>query len=72
MIRPPEGETNEAGSGDFGFGVESTEAGLEAEVRMVEYDNANSADKSVETPEEERRPHELVVSGEDLISWENR
>lgn len=72
MIRPAEGETNEAGSGDFGFGVEGPEAGLEAEVRMVEDDNANSADKSVEAPEEERRPHELVITGEDLISGENQ
>lgn len=71
MIRPAEGEANEAGSGDFGFGVEGPEAGLEAEVRMVEDDNADSADKSVEAPKEERRPHELVISGEDLISWES-
>lgn len=50
MIRPAEREAYKARSGDFSFGIEGAEAGLEAEVRVVEDDDANGANESIEAP----------------------
>lgn len=62
MVWSTEGEAHEVGCGDFGCGVEGAEAGGEAEVGVVEYDEAECAYETVEGPEDEGGPYVEVMT----------
>lgn len=62
MVRSTEGEAHEVWSSDFGCGVEGAEARGEAEVGVIEYDEAKRAYEAVEGPEDEGGPYVEVVT----------
>lgn len=63
MVQTTEGEAHEVWCGDFGRGVEGADAGGEAEVGVVEDDQAKRADETVEGPEDEGGPDVEVMTG---------
>lgn len=71
MVRPAEGEANKVRCGDFGCGVEGAETGGEAEVGVIEYDEAKRAYEAVEGPENEGGPYVEVMTGRFTAQFEN-
>ena len=62
-----ETQAHKSGRDQFRRCVESADAGLEAEVGMVEQEEAHEADNSIETPDHEGRPNMFRITGKALL-----